>query len=483
MLRASEPAPAARSWDPVVLVVAVASFVVFLLHGFDGGLTRDAAIYSYGGQQVVEGVPPYVSILNRAGPLSHLVPALGVAIARVVGIDDVLGIRILFMVISVACVCLVYLVARDIFRSRTTGLVAASAFITFQGFIEYATYGPREKTLLVLFLLVTLLACTRRSWLTAGVGVALATLVWQPAFLVGTSVVVVTVLSLPRKERTSALLRVVGGGAIPAVAVVVYFVIEGAFDEFVDAFLLINARYTTPDPLLSDLGEKWSGMLDAYGLSLIVLLVGFGGLVVAAVTGGRNGRSEILRASAVGALVALLWSLRDFNDWPDAFVVFPFAAVGIGALATRLSFQREARLRIAAVVVSLVAIGVALTYSIGQRNDLLSSQRASVSELEGGWPNDYELLSVEAPEVLVLARRTNPTRHQMFLRGLDRYVDDTHPGGMAGFVRWIENEAPDVLATGEEEPPSWLASLVEDEFVRLDGGGPGWTWYVRRKQP
>ena len=79
-----------RRLDPWGPVLALAGLVIFLLHGFGGTLTRDLALYSYSGQQLVEGVPPYVSVLNRAGPLAHMVPGGGAAIARLIGTDDLL---------------------------------------------------------------------------------------------------------------------------------------------------------------------------------------------------------------------------------------------------------------------------------------------------------------------------------------------------------------------------------------------------------
>ena len=84
------------------------ALLTYALHGFNGMLTRDLAVYSYAGQQVAEGVPPYLGILNRAGPLAHVIPGIGVGIARIGGFDDVLTMRLLFMVIATLCVCAVY---------------------------------------------------------------------------------------------------------------------------------------------------------------------------------------------------------------------------------------------------------------------------------------------------------------------------------------------------------------------------------------
>ena len=59
--------------------------------------------------------------MNRAGPLAHLVPGLGAAAARLVGADDLLGMRVLFLGLSVACVWVVYLVGRDLYETKLAG--------------------------------------------------------------------------------------------------------------------------------------------------------------------------------------------------------------------------------------------------------------------------------------------------------------------------------------------------------------------------
>ena len=140
--------------DPWVAVVGLVSLVVYALHGFDGVLKRDLGVYLYGAQRFLDGDPPYVGILNRAGPLAHVLPAVGIWVGRQVGVGDVHAARYLYLLISVACVCLVHVLARDLYGSRLVGVVSATAFLGFQGFLEMATYGPREKTPMVLFLLV-----------------------------------------------------------------------------------------------------------------------------------------------------------------------------------------------------------------------------------------------------------------------------------------------------------------------------------------
>ncbi len=479
-----------REWrsgiDPLTSVVGLTALIVYALHGFDGVLTRDLGVYSYAGQQVADGVPPYVGILNRAGPLAHLIPAIGVAGARVGGFDDLLGMRLLFMIIAAACVCLVYLLGRDLFESTLAGLAAAAAFLSFSGFIEYASNGPREKTPMVLFLLCALLAVARQRWFAAGLCVSLATLTWQPVFLVGLTAALVALTGLPRSERIPALVRIVVGGVVPASICLLYFALVGALQEFVDAFLLIPARYSVPVPFTSDIAKNWSGLQNGYGVSLWAMIVGLGALAVITFAATRRERRRrdpaaiSVVAIGAGSFAGLAWTLHDFNGWPDAFVLLPLAAVGIGGLAKelieRLSQTGAISLTVAWVV---VAGAVAVTYSVTERDHGLELERDSVRAVLAHLPPDASILSIEAPQALVLSGKTNPTGYQMVAGGMGQYIDDTWPGGLLGFSAWIGREQPTIIALRKGQVPLWIAGTLRTEYLRV-GRVPDWIWYVRR---
>ena len=189
-------------------------------------------------------------VLNRAGPLAHLLPAVGAVGARIVGVDDLVGMRVLFLLISVATVAMVYVVGRNLFGSPAAGLASASTFLCFYGFIEYASNGPREKTPMVLFLVCVMWALGRRRWFLAGVFLGLATLVLQIALFVGAPLVgVALVVGLRRGALLRAIARVALGGLAPLAVVSAYFLVVGAFRDFVDAYVVINLRYTTSSPV------------------------------------------------------------------------------------------------------------------------------------------------------------------------------------------------------------------------------------------
>ena len=426
-------------WGPLLAAAAV---VIFLLHGFGGLLTRDA-LYAYGGQQFAEGVPPYVAVLNRAGPLAHMVPGFGAMIARTLGTDDLITMRALMMVLSTVAVWLTYLLGRDAFSSRLAGVASAATLLTFQGFVTYATGGPREKTTMVLLVLCALLAVVHRRWAWAGVAVALATPTWQPAFVVGTVAAVAAVLiGLPGRRKVGGLLWFVGGGLLATAAMTAYFVAVGELRAFLDGFLVLNATSTRQSGLLEFLGLAPAAMLEGYGWSLWLLLAGLAASVVLAARTWLTRKTErtlpapaAVVAMGVATVGSLAWSLKVFNGWADAIFVLPLAAVGFGGLvhvvARRISVRRVTALVTAYVVVVLVATGIDTWLT---RPDELGPMRAETEAmLEAAGPR-VTVLSVGAPQPLVFGQLKDPLRHQMFIGGLAEYLDETWPG--EGSTRW-----------------------------------------------
>jgi hypothetical protein len=487
---ASSPAAPPSSWsarrrvDPFVLLVGAVSIVVYTLHGFHGTLTRDLGVYSYAGQQVADGVPPYLGILNRAGPLAHVLPGAGALLARAGGWDDVITMRVLFMLLATACVCTSYVLGRDVFRSRGAGLVTAGALLAFHGFIQYASNGPREKTPMTLFILIALWAMTRRWWFTAGVCVSLAMLCLQTAFFSTFAAVVVGALLLARDGRLRALVRVAIGSLVPIAVLGVWFALAGSLRAAIDGFYTINERYTVPNPITEKLDDVWLDMHMAYGVTVWLLFGGLAALLLLSLRAfSRRAREadpslQVLPAMAVGLLVGLAWTLRDYDAWPDLFPVLPFAAIGVGgvyALVARHLARRTAGVVVAALCGA--AIVLAVMFSVSMRDDTLDVQRHDTDAVLAQLPKDATITSIEAPQPLVLTRRTNPTRYQMFRNGLQDYMDDTWPGGLDGFKRDLLAGHPDLISVGETVSHRWRAS-IEPDYVYI-GSAPVWDWYAR----
>ncbi|WP_191280242.1 ArnT family glycosyltransferase [Nocardioides flavus (ex Wang et al. 2016)] len=473
-----------RSVDPLVPVVGAVSLLVYVLHGFHGALTRDLGIYSYAGQQVAEGVPPYVGVLNRAGPLAHVLPGAGALVARAGGLDDLVTMRVLFMLVAVAAVCLTYVLGRDLLGSRAAGLVSAGAMLAFHGFIEYASNGPREKTPMTLFIIGALWAVTHRRWFTAGVLTSLATLCLQTAFFSTFTAVAVGVLLLAHGRRLRSLVAVAAGGLVPVLVLLAWFALAGSLREAYEGFYGINRRYTVPNPLTTDRELVWEDLQQAYGTSVWLLFAGWVLLVlVSAAAASRRARAAqpwlaVLPAMTAGLLAGTWWILQEYDAWADLFPLLPFAALGLGAayaVATRALAPRWQA--VSATVLAGAAVVVALTYAATSRDDTLDEQREATRAVLATLDADATITSVEAPQPLVLTGRRNPTRYQMFRSGLQDYMDDTWPGGLVGFQEDLVADGSDLVAVGETVSMRWRASL-QPEYVYV-GSAPLWDWYAR----
>ena len=134
-------------------------------------------------------------------------------------------------------------------------------------------------------------------------------------------------------------------------------------------------------------------------------------------------------------VIDVLWNMRDFDSWADAIPVLPVAALGIGALAKLLQ-ERLPQRTAAAITAAWVAVTLvtALIYSTTYRDTRLVEQREAVTTVLARLPGHATILSIEAPQPLVLTGRTNPTRYQMFTGGMENYVDHEWPGGLEGYA-------------------------------------------------
>ncbi len=466
----------AGSADPLTFVVGLVSLVVYVLHGFDKAMTRDLGVYSYGGQRFLHGDPPYVGILNRAGPLAHVMPGIGMGLGRLVGLSDIHGARVFFMLISVACVCLVYVVGRDLTGSRAAGVVAALAFLSFHEFLDMATNGPREKTPMVLFLMVALVAVLRRRWVTCGVFIALGTLTWQPVFFTAVVAAGVAALLAP-DHRVRAVVRVAIGGAVTTGVVLVYYAVNGALHTFFQDFLVINAEYTRqPNPF--DNGPYiWANLKSGFGATLWVIFLGMAVLAVTAVVSApRAWRTREVAATGwvvlgAGWLAGMGWSMIAYNASPDLFMLLPLAAVGFGnAVAFVLArLERRARLAVAAAL-AVVLTAYVTEFSVTTRGHDLVPETAVVTRTLQLGPHPFTVVSFRAPQALVMADVANPTPYQMFDPDLERYMNDNYePGGLAGYVEWVQRYSPTYIVLQTRFRPPWLMPWLEEHYDNVGG--------------
>ncbi len=475
-----------RRVDPWGLAVAALGAVVFVLQGFGGVLSRDLALYAYVGQQFADGVPPYVGVLNRAGPLAHMVPGFGVMLARLLGTDELLTMRAMMLVLTVVAVWLTYLLGRDLFGSRVAGAAAAATLLASRAVVLYAGGGPREKTTMVLLVVCALLAIVHRRWGWAGFATALATLTWQPAFWPCLAAALIAAKKptwrMHWREVVGAWTRFGAGGLAATAAMVGYFAAVGALDAFFEGFLFVNATSTSQVGLITFVTALPTVMLQAWGWSLWLLIAGLVASLLLAwlYRGATDPAGRAVVGVGAATVASLAWSIYVFNGWADAIFAVPMAAAGMGGVfalaAPRFPVRGATALATAYVLVVSISAG-ATAWS--RRPDILEPMRAETEAVLAAAGPDATVQSVGAPQALVLGGLTNPIRHQMFLQGLDDYVDETEPGGLAGIAAGIEERRPTFVTMDRPMWYDWLHPVLERSYRRI-GTTAGFTWYADR---
>jgi hypothetical protein len=480
------PAPQPHRWgDPTV--VGVVALVVYVLHGYDGELDRDLGVFSYGGLQISHGGSPYVDVFNSVGPLADAVPGLAMWLGHFAGVDPVLSARLFFTVISALCCSLLCVLARDTLGSRAAGLIAPAVFLTFGAFLNLASDGPREKTTMVLFLLGCVILLGRRRWGLAGACAALATLTWQPVLVVTLAALAAAVLLDQQDTRRRILLRFTFGGLVPSLATVSYFVGAGALAQALDGFIVVNVRYTEQPSLLTRPSDIAAILWAAYHWTLPLVVVGLTALVTLGIRAIPFARRPTVSVEArrlvigsAGALAGTVWTVLAVNGGPDLFVLLPFAALGIAGSAL-LVLSRLPRPAAFTAVTAVVVVGIVVSVveSVSTRDDELVLQRADVNAVLATQPADASVVSLSAPQVLVLSGRTSPTPYQIMSKTQDRYLEATYPGGLTGFLDTLSDLHPTFVAVGSSAYIGWARGWLRTDYWRV-GGNNRWEWYLSR---
>lgn len=459
----------------------VGACVVFALHGTEAALSRDFGVFIYGGEQLTHGVPSYAGIFNSVGPLSDAVPGLAILVGRAVGLDPVLASRLLFLALSAACCAALYVLARRVFASPAAGFLAAALLASAATFTRLSSDGPREKTLMLLFLLLALTWLLERRWFLAGAATAIATLTWQPVFAVAAAGFIGAVAVLP-EQRRRAVGGYVLGGAVPSLVAVVAFAATGTLGKALDGFIVIDAVYTRQPSALTNPGGTMAFLWVGYSWTLLPFVLGLLCLPLLLLDawrrrpGGDDRRVLLVLVAAEAGAVG--WLLVAINGAADLFDVLPFGALGIAGVVVRLG-RLLPRPGYVAVVggCTLAALTVATSYAVLSRSDALIGQRRAADSVMDALPSGDTVLSVNAPDAMVLAGRTNPTPWQVFNGSEDRFVNAHYPGGLAGYASWVARTRPAVVVVGGKEPQRWLHGVLRADYADLGRIGT-WHWFA-----
>ena len=473
----------------VALVIAV---VLFTRFSINDNFWRDEAIYSYGGQQLADGVPVYSGIFDPKPPLPTFLNAVGVLSARAVDKNDLTAMRAEFFVFALLTVVAVYVLGLWLWRSPLAALAGAVTFASFQGFAQDALGGPDAKTPGLLLMVASLALLVRRRWFLAGIAGSLAFLDWQPLGICAAAAVLGALLvNEPEDEsRWKRGARALGGVAIPLTATVLFLLIDGGLSRF------IEASFTFPATGLRRGHVTLGGNIDTivrvvndhYGHTRVLFwggLVLLAGVLTAWLLRGRRRVPALVVLGTLAAFVAA--SVYDFQGYPDLYPLLPYAAIGIGGAVAVVApavtglWPRRVAAGLALAAVAVLA-GLSVHWFDGARDagPSLYKERAHATKIERLLRPGERIYALGDPTLLVLTHRRNPTRYIYLGSGVDHWAVDHTFGSLQGWQAHIRAANPAIVVMN-----LWRSDLALQMRTWLKSTyGPGkflgnWRIFVR----
>ncbi|OQY44426.1 MAG: hypothetical protein B6242_12705 [Anaerolineaceae bacterium 4572_78] len=460
----------------VVILLFLLAALVYSLYGFYGPLVQDDSFYLYCGQRIAAGVPPYVGVFQGTTPIASMLMGFGVMLAEMMGWNDIITVRVVFFFISCLTVVVVYLLAAYLFNSMRTGVFSAMTFIAFHGFALHAASGPRAKTPMLLFEILNLLFTAKKLWFWAGFFGSLSFLVWQPAGIYPLITFIIAV-SQPKGQKYQAVSQTLLGIIFPMVLIGGYFAYHHALPDLLEGSLLFHLSVQLDRSLLYETSflSRLTRPLGSVGFGYrSMMLPIFIGLVMISLfylwrrTYNKNWSSTLTTDPFSVILLTfpaiIIWSVIDFQNYPDFYIFLPYAALGFGQFIV-LAIQRlEAEMNefqsiikyssmfLLATTLLGVSLYNAVTYN-KKNNGALHRQIQFARQLEERFEKEsgtrMKLLSINDTKVLVFLKRVNPTRYVLINGGGDHeYIHATTPGGFEGWLRSFDEYDPDVIVLG-----------------------------------
>ena len=467
----------------VAFLIGVA---VMLMYGpmrhMEGG---DCALYDYMAQCIVRGQVPYRDVIDGKGPASLYLSALVMVIGKPFG-QDILAVR-LFYVLLVGLLCvLTYLVAKLYVSSRIAAIIAFIIPLASEQLAGMMIGGTRPKLPMILFGLATLLMIAKDKPFFAGLCSMLSCLSWQPG-LAFTGVALLMFSRYLTSWRDLRAIRVLAGAAMPLAIVIAYFFLAGALGDLWRWTVQYNYAVYMPEghvPPGVALAQVWRLARHATGANIIWVKLSIAGWITYAAERLWRRLSErtivagpdlFKDAILIPPLIQLAFCVVNWQGEDGLIPFFPFVGIFAGYLVITIArvvvipFMKRSALAvriiewapiIPAVLVGLSVINHARGYRLEPGRTLQDQETAFKSVRDQLGPDD-KIYVHGTLEVLVLLNKPNLNPYIFLDRGKDDYIASRLPGGFSELIRQMEVEAPKIISLSRLQNVVHRDELVE----------------------
>ncbi len=482
-------------------VIAIAAFVftaiVMLMYRTlsqpEGG---DPAIYDYIAQCIVRGLTPYRDVIDPKGPGQMYLSAIAMAMGNLVGLSDVISVRLLNIAMMGILSVVTFKTADAYLHNRLAASIAFLFLLLSGQFPLMTNTGGQPKLPMMIFGLLSLLMIARDRPVWAGAFSMLSCLCWQPGLMFTGTAVLIFSKYLTRWKDLRAL-KVLAGAVTPLAVTIAYFLWRGALMDMWSWTL----EFTSSDfaregvkPVREAWDHFWNILSFVFNNEMLLLAMAAAGIAVYAVrslllkreAGFLSSPDRYRDALVFPPIVYLAFCLVNFQNKPDLIPFFPFIGIFLGyfiaglgkAVIPRMAELLKLNIARVGFVYSIVIVGlmVAVTVERAARYKLegwsLAEQReeaAAIASYLG--PNDTMYVHVAA-DLLVLTKRQNLNPYISFGQGADSFIAASRPNGFADVIDEMEAKAPKLVAlsrlTGVKHRQE-LEQWVQEHYDKLEG--------------
>lgn len=454
----------------------------------------DWANWDYFAQVIVRGGTPYRDVVNIKSPLSAYIGAAAIVMARPFGVEDVIAIRLMFILLAAFTLAFTFLVARDYFKSMRIALVAAAVMLSFERFALFNSGGIQPKTPMILFGLMVLWTLIKGRPFASGSFGMLSALSWQPGLLfVGVAGLGFTKYLTEYRDKKT--LRLLAGAATPLAVLLAYFIAAGALDDFYRWNIVFNATVYAPHEArsLSNFFNHFARIVGNFDYNapeyFVAALVGLGVAIVVEVRRAiKLGRSHFLEYAPTHAVIIapityFVFCMINIQGPPDLIPFLPFVAIFAAVflvfaadqvvnLLVRFPGLNPAVLRhwTTVTILALVFYHITVNRKFNEARTTLTlrDQTRAVQELTSHLQHGDKVFVHGRTEILALAGLTNASKHFLLDRGKVQYLEKVEHGGFDGWLTRLKEERPrivvlDRLGTDGDLKPleEWVAGEYE----------------------
>jgi hypothetical protein len=451
----------------IILPFLAGSLLTLIYRPFAQLESGDQSIWDYMAQAILRGQIPYRDVIEIKTPLSAYLSAVAVALLKPLGLNDVIAIRLLFVLLVGAIAALTFYVAISFLHNRLAAILAVLTMLMSDRFISWMISGTEPKLWMVCFGLLTIMMIARDRPLYAGIFSIVSFLCWQPGLLfTGTAALIFT--NYLTRWRDGRFLKLIAGAVIPLLITLIYFLINGAFDDLWQWTIVYNYNIYAPLTHKADsVGHVGAIFIRVFRYSLILPIVSLIGMIWFLIERIKVrfdfhypnfDHKRSLDALWIAPTVYLLFCFINLQAGPDLIPLFPFIGLFAGygfAQISRLidrkystgkGIREEGLMKLAILLLTIITLWNGVYYW-RERGATLIEQIESLNLLKNELGETDTIFAHGATEVLVLLNRPNVNPYLFLDFGKDDFIA-AKMGGFDEFMKKLESERPKIVILG-----------------------------------